>query len=81
MPVPDTVLNSARMDAQSSTFIDPNQSGMASTLMGQSSSGFASTMNSGMMSTNLTELGQARGQLLSIKLDKAQSESVIGKST
>lgn len=30
--------------------------------------------------TNLTELGQARGQLLQIKLDKASSESVIART-
>ena len=29
---------------------------------------------------NLTELGQARGQLLSIKLDKASSDSVISRT-
>jgi hypothetical protein len=73
MPVPDTVINSARMDAQSTTFIDPNTN----------STGFSSTMNGGMMSVggaNLTELGQARGQLLSIKLDKASSDSVISRT-
>lgn len=39
-------------------------------------------MNNGMASvSNLTELGQARGQLLSIKLDKASTDSVIGKQS
>jgi len=56
MPVPDTVLNSARLDNQTTTSIEPNQSGMASMLSGDVS-GFTSTMNSGLLSTNLTELG------------------------
>jgi pre-mRNA-processing factor 6 len=38
-------------------------------------------INSGMMSTNLTELGQARGQLLSIKLDKASTGSVVANTS
>ena len=59
--MPDTVINSARIDSQSINYIDPNQGT-------NSTSGFTSSMNSGMMSS-LNELGQARGQLLSIKLD------------
>jgi hypothetical protein len=53
MPVPDSVINSARMDSQSTTFIDPNQtSGFSSNLMAD---GMISVSN------NLTELGHARG--------------------
>lgn len=55
MPVPDTVLNQARLDNQTSTYIE--SSGMTSVLNGGDSTGFASTVNSGMLSTNLTELG------------------------
>ena len=59
-PVPDTLINEARMDSQILTMIEPNNTGMATNMEG------------GMVSvSNLTELGQARGQLLSIKLDKA----------
>ena len=65
--MPDSVIHSARIDAQSSTFIEP---GMMSAVPGDVS----------MIGSNLTELGQARGQLLSIKLDKAQSESVIART-
>lgn len=82
MPVPDSVINSARLDSRPTTFIDPTQNGINSTYNG-STSGFESSMNNGMMSvggTNLTELGQARGQLLQIKLDKASSESVIART-
>ena len=56
MPVPDTVLNQARLDNQTSTYIE--SSGMTSVLNGGDPTGFASPMmNSGMLSTNLTELG------------------------
>ena len=58
MPVPDSVINSARIDGQTTSFIDPNQSGLTSEV--NQSSGFTSTMmSSGMISTsnNLTELG------------------------
>lgn len=72
MPVPDSVINSARIDTQSTAFIDP-KAGTASAI-----SGMASV--AGNATSNLTELGQARGQLLSIKLDKAQSESVIART-
>ena len=62
------------MDAQSVNYIDPGQN--------QASNGFSSIMNGGMTSvSNLTELGQARGQLLSIKLDQASSESVISNAS
>ena len=51
MPVPDSVINSARIDAQSSTYIDPTplltNSGMASTVPGMMSAA----------GNNLTELG------------------------
>ena len=52
VPVPDSVINSARIDGQTNTFIDPNsmmQSGMMSAMPGDVSV------------SNLTELGQARG--------------------
>ena len=67
--MPDSVINTARTDNQNNAFIDPSnfmQSGMASTT---GSSGVNGMMS--LAGTNLTELGQARGQLLSIKLDKA----------
>ena len=51
MPVPDTVLNQARLDSQITTQVDPGFNSVMD-------SGFTSTtMPSGMISTNLTELG------------------------
>ena len=53
MPVPDSVINSARIDTQATAFIDP-KAGTASAIPGMASVAGNST-------SNLTELGQARG--------------------
>jgi hypothetical protein len=65
-PVPDSVIASARMDGQTVTYVDPSVGNQSTTF---TSGGGNNSLASGMQS--LTELGQARGQLLSLKLDKA----------
>jgi hypothetical protein len=53
------------MDGQTVTYVDPSVGNQSTTF----TSGGNNSLASGMQS--LTELGQARGQLLSLKLDKA----------
>jgi len=61
VPVPDTIIESARREGEITTSINPMDGTQSGTI------------------TNLNELGAARGQLLSLRLDSA-SDSVTGQT-